>query len=347
MGGVHHGETVNHAAVPFNTPAASDHSRTKCSQGKSVSARQGLVDRESGLSMDGFPSRSMEEGGVSGLCRRNSGDASDGDASADPSDSSSSSCASAESSAMTVDGEIIRTARAVTIHPTRAAYPYDGVIAVNRPSLPAELDRMDERLEDALEFLTDFSPGTVAPTQAGDEDVYFMLTGDRESAITLPDLDQVGEGRLGPQLLTEPHYTQGRPPLAGNADGHPAGVEYSQSRPASPTPSESSIAETVFNVRLPTPPPPPPPQPDVVSLPSSRRHAGAAVGQSGGGRPGGTYPSSGVRQEEAVPAVLVPGGWLGLGGSHPPPQVSRREVRGDPDGEGEERKRRWRNAREE
>lgn len=321
LGSGHHGETVNQAAVPFNTPAASDHPRTKCSQGKSASARQGLVDRESGISLDGFPSRSMEEGGVSGLCRRNSGDASDGDASADPYYSSSSSCASAGSSAMAVDGAIIRTARAVTIHPQRAAYPYDGVTAVNRPPLPAELDRMDERLEDALEFLTDFSPGTVTPTQAGDEDEDLMLTGDRESTITLPNLDQPSEGRLGSLSLPEPHYTQARPLLEGNADGHPASAEYGRSRPASPTASESSIAETVFDVRRPTPPPPPPPQPDVVSLPSSRRRDGAD-------------PSSGVGQEEAVPAALVPRGWLGLGGSHPPPQVSRRRARVDPEGGG-------------
>ncbi|KAK7714132.1 hypothetical protein SLS64_004229 [Diaporthe eres] len=272
----------------------------------------------------------MEEGDVSGLCRRNSGDASDGDASADPSYSSSSSRASIESSAMAVEVATIRTARAVTIHPTRAAFPYDGVTAVNRPPLPAELDRMDERLEDALEFLTDFSSGTVEPTQAGDEDEDLMLTGDRESTITLPNLDQPSEGRLGSLSLPEPHYTQARPPLEGNADGHPASVDYGQSRPASPTASESSIAETVFDVRRPTPPPPSPPQPDVVSLPSSRRRDG-------------THPSSGLGQEEAVPAALVPRGWLGLGGSHPPPQVSRRRARGDP--EGEEEDRRWRKAR--
>lgn len=279
LGSGHRREIVNQNTMPSDTGAASDQSGSKGSHGKSASTRQGLFDCESGISLDGFPSRSMEEGGVGGLCRRNSDGASDGAASAATTCSSApSSRASIESSAMTVDGATIRTARAVTIHPRRAAYPYDGVIAVNRLPLPAELDRMDERLEDALGFLTDFSPG------------------------------------------------------AGNADGHPAGVEYAQSRPASPTASESSIAETVFDVRRPTPPPPSPPQSDVVSLPSSRRRDG-------------THPSSGVGQEEAVPAALVPRGWLGLGGSHPPPQVSRRRARGDP--EGEEEDRRWRKAREE
>lgn len=111
----------------------------------------------------------MEEGGVSGLCLRNSGDASDGAASADPSYSSSSSRASAEASAMAVDGVAIQTARTVTIHPIRPVYPHDGEIAVHRPPLPAELGRMDERLEDVLSFVTDFSPGAVAPTQASGE----------------------------------------------------------------------------------------------------------------------------------------------------------------------------------
>lgn len=324
LGSGHHREIVNHNTVPSDTRAASDRSGPKGSHGKSANTRQGLFNCESGTSLDGFPSRSMEEGGVSGLCQCESGHSSDGVAKTDPSySSSSSSCASA----MAVDGAIISTARAVTIHPKRAAYPYDGEVAVHRPPLPAELDRMDERIDDALRFLTDFSPGTVTPTQASDEDEDLMLTGDRESTIALPSLNQASGGRVGPPLLPGPRYTQGRPRLASNADAHPTGVEDARPRPASPARSESSIAETVFDVRRPTPPPPPPPQPDVVSLPSSRRR-------------GGTYPASRIEQEEAVPAVLVPRGWLGLGGRHPPPQVSRRQGRGDPHLGEEERRRR-------
>lgn len=339
LGSGHHCETVNRATVPSDTRAAADLSRSRGSHGKSASARQDLVDRECGISLDGFPSRSMEEGGVGGLCQGEGSHASDGAAKAGPS-SSSSSCASAGSSAMPMDGAIIHTARTVTLHPVRANYPYDGEIAVHRPPLPAELDRIDERLNDALRFTTDFSPGTVAPAQASDEDTDLMLTGGRESIITLPNRDQVSEGRLDPPLLPEPLRIQRKPPLAGKPDGHAAGVGYVQSRPASPAPSESSITATVFNVRRPTPPPPPPPQADIVSLPSSRRHVNPAEGQSGGGRRGGACSSSGVGQEEAVPAVLVPGGWLGLGGRHPRLQVSRRQGRDDPDGEEEELRRR-------
>ncbi|KAG6362853.1 hypothetical protein INS49_007948 [Diaporthe citri] len=329
-GSGHHYETVSHTTVPSDTRTASSRSKSKGYHGKS------LVDRESGISLDGFPSRSMEEGGVSGLWKRNSGNASDGTTSAAATcPSSSSGCVSGGSSAMAMNGAIIHTARAVAIHHMRAAYPYDGVIAVHRPPLPAELDRMDERLEDALKFMADFSPGTVARTQASDDNEDLRLTSDRKSIITLPNRDQVSEGRLGPPSSPQPHYTQGRPPLAGNIDGHPTGVEHAQPRPVSPTPSESNITETVFDVRRPTPPPPPPPQPDTISLPSSRRHANAAAGPSGGGRRGGAYPSSGVGQEEAVPAVLAPRGWLGLGGSHPPPHVSRRQGRDDPDGKEE------------
>lgn len=87
-----------------------------------------------------------------------------------------------------------------------------------------------------------------------------MLTGETESIITLPNRGKVSEGRLVPLLLPEPHHTRGRPPLANNAGGQPAGVEHAQPRPASPAPSESSIAEAVFDARLPTPCPPPPPQ---------------------------------------------------------------------------------------
>lgn len=169
-GSGHHRGTFNSNTMPSDT-RASDRPGPQGSYGKSASAGQGLVDPESGISLDGFPSRSVEEGGVSGLCWRNSSDASGGAASAATTcPSSSSGCASNGSSAMALDSADIQTARAVTIHPLRPVYPHDAEIAVHRPPLPAELDRMDERIEDALSFVTDFSPGAVAPTQASNED---------------------------------------------------------------------------------------------------------------------------------------------------------------------------------
>lgn len=289
------------------------------SHGKSASARQGLFGRESGMSLDGFPSRSVEEGGVSGLYQRG------GDTASEAAESpTSSSHASAAGSPPTADGTTLHTAQAVTIRPVRVAdqYPFEGEAAVHRPPLPAELDRMDGLLDDALSFWSGVSPGLVAPTQASDEGEGEMLTANRESIVTVPDQDR------------------------DNADGLSIEVEHAHPRRSSPVPSESSITETVFDVRRPTPPPRPP---GVASLPSSQRRAVTAAGPPGGLRRGGAYPGSDIEQEEAVPAVLVPGGgrgWLGLGGSQPPPQVSRRQGRDDPNDE-EEKERRRRKAREE
>lgn len=326
LGSGQHRQTANHTMVPSNHRAASGRAGSQDTHGKSASAKQGLVDRESGLSLDGFPSRSMEEGGVSGLYQRESGYARDGTTS-NVADSSakSSSHASATGSSPTADGATVHTARAVTIRPARVAdqYPFDGEAAVHRPPLPAELDRMDGLLDDALSFWGGVSPGVVAPAQASDEAEGEMLTGDRESIFTLPDRDP------------------------DNADGMPTEVEHTRPRRGSPIPSESSITETVFDVRRPTPPPRPP---GLTSLPSSQRHAVAAAEPSGGLRRGGAHAGSDIEHERAVPAVLVPGGrrgWLGLGGSHPPPQVSRRQGRDDPDDEEEEPERRRRKAREE
>lgn len=285
------------------------HPGSQDSHGKSASARQGLFGRESGMSLDGFPSRSVEEGGVSGLYQRGGDTASDA---ADP--PTSSSHASAAGSPPITDETTLHTARAVTIRPVRVAdqYPFDGEAAVHRPPVPAELDRMDGLLDDALSFWSGVSPGVVAPAQASDEDEGQMLTSNRDSIITVPDQDP------------------------DHAEGHSVEVEHMHPHRSSPVPSDSSITETVFDVRRPTPPPRPP---GVTTLPSSQRRAATAAGPSGGLRRGGAYAGSDIVQEQAVPAVLVPGGgrgWLGLGGSQPPPQVSRRQGRDDPDDEGED-----------
>lgn len=325
-GSWHHCERGNHTIVPSDNRAPSNHAGSQDSHGKSASPRQGLVNRESGMSLDGFPSRSVEEGGVSGLYQSESGTASGGDTASDAADSPASpSHASAAGSSSAADGTTIHTARAVSIRPVRVAdqYPFDGEAAVHRPPLPAELDRMDGLLDDALSFWNGVSPGLVAPTQLSDEGEGEMLTANRESIVTVPDQDP------------------------DNADGLSIEVEHAHPRRSSPVPSDSSIAETVFDVRRPTPPPRPP---GVTTLPSPQRRAVTAAGPSGGLRRGGAYPGLENEQEEAVPAVLVPGGgrgWLGLGGSQPPPQVSRRQGRDDPDDEEVEKERRRPKAREE
>lgn len=324
-GSWHHCERCNHTTVPSHPQAASDYAGFQDTHGESASARQGLVDRESGMSLDGLPSRSVEEGGVGGLYQSESGTASRGDTASDAADSPASpSYASAAGSSSAADGTTLHTARAVTIRPVRVAdhYPFDGEAAVHRPPLPAELDRMDGLLDDALSFWSGVSPGVVAPTRASDEGEGEILTANRESIITVPDRDP------------------------DDADGLPTEVEHSHPRRSSRVPSDSSITETVFDVRRPTPPPRPP---GVTTLPSSQRRAVMAAGPSGGLRRGGVYLGSDIEQEQAMPAVLVPGGgrgWLGLGGSQPPPQVSRRQGRDDPDGgEEDEVQRRRRRAR--
>lgn len=302
-GSWHHCEIDNHTTVSSDPRAASDRAGSQDAHDKSASARQGLVDRESGISLDGFPSRSVEEGGFSGLYQSENEHLIGGTASD------------------FADGTTLHTARAVTIRPLRVAdqYPFDGEEAMHRPPLPAELDRMDGLLEDALSFWSGISPGVVASTQASDEGEGEMLTANREC---VPERDP------------------------GNADGLPIEVEHTHPRRSSPVPSDSSIAETVFDVRRPTPPPRPP---GVVSLPSSQRRAVTAAGPSGGLRRGGAYAGSDIEHEHSVPAVLVPGGgrgWLGLDGSQTPSQVSRRQGRDDPDDEEEDDvQRRWRRSR--
>lgn len=328
--------TVNHTTGSSAAQNAPDRPNPKGSHGKSASMRQDLVDRESGISLDGFPSRSMEEGGVSRLFQRDSSDdASDFTTGATVACSSSTS--SSRASDLTGDEAIIHTARAVTIHSVPADYPYHEEVAVHRLLSMAELDRMDERIEDAEAFWADVCPGMAVPAQASDENADEMLTGNRGSSSASSDRDRApwSEGQLGPPSSAGPYHTERRPsPRVDRAGGHSTNVEHAQPRPASPTPSESSITETIFNVRQLTPPPR---RPDAVTLHSSQRDAAAAAGPSGGLQRGGAHPTSDVGQGEAVPAVLVPGGgrWLGFGGSQPPPQVSRRQGHKGPDREEE------------
>lgn len=345
---------IGHQRATGNRTTVSSGSRDKSDRagslgshhGKSSSAGQGLFDRESGMSLDGFPSRSMEEGGVSGLGRRHSGDASGATtgAAAAPS-SSSSGRASATSSALAADVTTFHTARAVTIRPARACYPHDEEAAVHRvPSLGA-LDRMDREIEEVERLWSDLSldGATPAPLRAGNTGEDEMLTGDRGSIVTTSSRNSAAQGRGQPDRPSSrgQRYTHGRPPppRGAHADRYATGAGQVQPRPASPTPSDSSIAETVLNVRRPTPPPPSPPhaqQSDVASLPSSRRLAVTAVGPPDGLRRGGTYSDPHFEQELEVPAVLIPGGprgWLGLGGSRAPPQVSHRQERDGSDGE--------------
>lgn len=338
VGSGHHRGKQIHGVAPSDAETRSNNIVAQGSQGE-FSARQGLIDRESGISLDGFPSRSVEEGGVSGLFQCESGHASAG--------SSSPSSTSDTSSGMTAEETVLQTARAVTIRPVQPNLPFKGQAAVHRLPLPAELDRMNELLDDALQFWTDVPTGTVAVTQASGQGEYEVLTGDRESNNPPSNRNPAmrAEGQHGTPSSAAPHHTQGRPP-AGRAGEHPTDVEHAQPQPASPTPSDTSITETVFDVRRPTPPPR---RTDIASLPGLQRHAVTAAGPSGRLRRGRSYATSGVEQE-AVPAVLVPGGGrLGWGGCHPPPQVSRREGGGDRDDQNEddERRRRRRETRKE
>ncbi|KAH8788340.1 hypothetical protein F5883DRAFT_514074 [Diaporthe sp. PMI_573] len=303
-------------------------------RGKSANARQGLVDREPGMSLDGSPNCNMEEADVSGLLRRESSHASDTTTVPDT-PSSRSSSGSAEPSAPAMDDASLHKARAVRLRPFRRGRLRDGEPGEHRPPSPAALDRIDEMLEGVTRAWTDVALGTAAQTQASEEDEDGMLTGDSDMTITPLDRGPAtrGEGQLRSPRSSGPHYTQ----------GYPAGVNSTQPPRVSPTPSEFSTAETVFNVRRPTPPPP---RPDTAYLPGSRRQEAAArAWPSGGLRRGGSYPAADVGQGESVPAVLVPGGLLGLGGSHPrPPPVSRRQGRR---GSGEDEKRQRHDARKE
>lgn len=315
------------------------HNNSRNPHGKSAST---LFDRESGMSLDGFPSRSIEEGGVGGL-----------DGAGTPS-SSSPSLKSANSPGFAVDDPLVHTAQAVTMRPFKLGRPGDEDAGEHRTPSPAALDRMDEILEGVEGMWTDLPLGSVARTQANKGNEDRLLTGDREMTITPPEREPGtrGQGQRGPAPFAGSYYTQKNLSFhhIGHAERSPAGVNRTQPPRVSPTPSESSITETVFNIRLPTPPPNRPAalprRPDTDSLPSSRRRAVTTAAQAGGLRRGGSYPAPDVVQqqeeddEEAVPAALVPGGRLSLGESRGlPPQVSRRHGWGGSDVE-ERRQRR-------
>lgn len=320
------------SGLRVNRRQANDNSATPNSKLAST-----LIDSESGMSLDGFPSRSMEEGGVSGL-----GNAVDRAAGAGTLSSYTPSLGFADSSSSTTDDSPLHTAWTVIMRPFKLGRPGDEEPGEHRPPSPAGLDRMDEILENAVTMWTDLPLGSVAQTQANKGNGDRLLTGDRKMTITPHDgrSDARGEGQSGPAAFPGPYQKQENLSFhhVGHAEGSPAGVNLTQPPRVSPTPSESSIAETVFNVRPPTPLPNRsaalPRRPDTESLPSSQRHAVAAAARSGGLRRGSSYPVPDVGQEEedkddeeeAVPAALVAGGRLSLGESRGlPPQVSRRQ----------------------
>ncbi|KAL1857034.1 hypothetical protein Daus18300_010481 [Diaporthe australafricana] len=295
----------------------------------------------------------MEEGGVDGLFQRESADhARDSVASA-----AASSCASAASSDLTTDLEL-QTARFITIIPARLDRPGREEPAISLlPSLEA-IDRMDRKIEEALrpwenalvavqEARSCTSTSTRVTGQLNERGDR-LLTGNREELTDAPNRAPIvprrpvarGDGQPVPSssALEAHHRTQAMLPRGARADAHWS-AEDAQRRAPSPSPSELSISETVFDVRRPTPAPPMG-RSDLASLPSQRpsglqrdsRAPGADF--SLGLRPGEARPGSGVGREEDVPAVLVPGGWLGIGGdNHPLARVSRRRDRNGPDEE--------------
>lgn len=351
--GIGHQRAIGNRTKGPSDPQA-DRAGSQSSHGKSSNVGQDLFDRESGMSLDGSPSRSMEEGGVSGLSRHYSGGTTSVAATTTSSSSPAPSLASATLSALAADRTTFHTARAVTVRPARAYYPHDEEAIVHRVPSPGALDRMNREIEEAERLWSDVSLGgaTPAPLYAGDAVEDERLTGDRGSIMTPSSRNSAAQGRGQPDRPScrGQRDTHGRPPpRGGHSERCATEAEQVQQRPASPTLSESSIAETVLDVRRPTPPPPSPPheqQSDMALLPSSRRLAATAAGQPGGLSRGGTYSDPHVEQDLEVPAVLVPGGshrWLGLGGSRPPPTVSLTQER---DGSDEE-KWRQRKARDE
>ncbi|POS81081.1 hypothetical protein DHEL01_v200548 [Diaporthe helianthi] len=320
---------------------------------------QGFPGRESGMSLDGFPSRSVEDGGVSGLFgQRESVQVGNGASSVGSSSSSSPGPGSTESPASTIYNASVHMARAVPFRHFRQGRHGDRRSGEIRLASPAALDRLDDRIDDVERAWTDGPRGSARQTLQRQEQEVGMLTGGREmthASINLLGQDHAlrGVGQRGSPPPPRPHRTQSSPPhYTGRADeGYPpAGSHHSgtiQPPPASPTPSDSSIAETIFNVRPLTPR-----QSDRALLPSVRQqHATAATASGSSSRGlarGPSYPAShfGQQDREAVPAVLVPGGLLlSLGGSHPrpPPQLNgRQHGRG---GSGGEEERKWRERR--
>ncbi|KAG8165301.1 hypothetical protein KVR01_005576 [Diaporthe batatas] len=296
---------------------------------------QGFPPRESGISPDGFPSRSMEAGGVSGLFgqRESIQVSKDSTSSENPCPSPSSPCSpnSASAASFTI-GEYdasVHTARAIPLRRVRPGRRGEERPGENREPSPAALDRIDDRIEDCERVWADDSRGAAGHTRESRQQEDRMLTGGRE--IRIDPFSQGSDPRAVSQHVaptsSRPRHRPGDavhptgragelPPAPGGHHAHPQRV--------SSTPSESSIAETIFNVRQPTPPPHQPTlgqlghQSNTASLPRSRRHAATAVGPSGNLRQGPSHPATNAVREEPVPAVLVPGGRLGfLGGSHP------------------------------
>ncbi|KAI3399272.1 hypothetical protein diail_7436 [Diaporthe ilicicola] len=335
----HERSTGHHTAGKSPIGAATSGIGTQYSHG------EGFFQRDSGMSPDGFPSRSMEEGGVSGLSQRESVvHASDSVASA-----AASSCASTSSSGLTADPEL-QTARVVTVRPARVDHPRPEV--TDRSLLPslAGIGRMDRRIEEALRLWEDVpvvgqdsqtsmsSAGvTGQPSESDDE----MLTVNRQDLTTglknAPTAQHTpvarGDGHPVPSSTPRAHHVQARPPRGSRADANQSAERAQRRALPSPSPSDFSIAETVFDVRRRTPPPAAaaPRRSDLASLPS-RRPGGLQRGSRGPRED--ARPAFGSGRMDDVPAVLVPGGWLGIGGDHDPlAQVSRRRDRDGPDSE--------------
>lgn len=362
--GIGHRRTAGH-----HTRSATTSNVSQNPHGESSSRQSFSPQHESGMSLDGFPSRSVEEGGVSGLFHH------DRDAFNDIAASvAASTSASLGSSGPSTDG-LVHTAQAVTIRPARAEQPRREEVDMSLlPSLAA-IDRMDRLIDETIGVWEDapaaeregqpdfptFEEVDKQVNERGDR----LLTGIRERTITAPNRVPIapytqvagGDAQANPSSDLGTHHTQETShPYGSRTDAYPRDGEQAKRRTPSPTPSESSIAETIFNVRRPTPPPSQaraaPWQSSLASLPSQLSRESAA-GRSDGLQRGGMGPATALRDQppgitdadldarredapvglpEDVPSVLVPGGWLGLGGSVSTAQASRRQDRGVADG---------------
>lgn len=266
--------------------------------------------------------------------------------------SSSSGSRSTESSTSDVYDGSVHTARAVPLRRLRLGRPQDERPGENRLPSPAALDRIDDAIEDSERTWTDYPLGAARQTRESGENEAGRLTGGREMSTSprhsrAPNL--MGVGQRGTTPPSRPHHTRGSASHhTGRASGyHSASSHHTQLQHIFPAPN--STTDTAFNLQpgAHSPRTPPQPQSGRALLPSQRQQAAvAAAGSSRGLTRGPSYPAPVVAQDEreAVPAVLVPGGRFGLGGSHPrlPPQSSRRQGDGR-SGEDEERKgREWR-----
>ncbi|KAJ0108489.1 hypothetical protein J7T55_002093 [Diaporthe amygdali] len=365
-----HRRTAGHqTAVPHHTRSATTSNVSQNSHGESSARKNFNPQRETGISLDGFPSRSVEEGGVGGLFHHDRDEFNDSAASAAASTSTS-----LRSSGPSTD-EVVYTAQAVTICPARAGQRRREEVDMSLlPSLAA-IDRMDRLINETIgvwedapvaerEGQPDFPTVEEVDKQVNERGDR-LLTGIRERTITAPNRVPIapytrvaeGDAQTNPSSDLGTHHTQETPhPYGSRTDAYPKDGEQAKRRPPSPTPSESSIAETIFHVRRPTPPPSEtraaPWQSSRASLPSQLSRERAAGGSDGLQR-GGMGPATALRDQppsitdadldarredvpvrlpEDVPSVLVPGGWMGLGGSVSTAQASRRQDRGVADG---------------